>query len=162
MWTASNSFTRRAVQSARTSSIAAPSASPKVRSKSDHLSPPPPAVDPTRAPPTSRGSARLICTMRLRTRSRSSTVNMRYPAPYSFVYLARRTQSDSDRGGQENVGRKASIPLIQALGEAYSVFDAGFLRPIFTMRSEEHTSELQSLTNLVCRLLLEKKKTKKR
>src|SRR5262249_45751690 len=28
-------------------------------------------------------------------------------------------------------------------------------------RSEEHTSELQSLTNLVCRLLLEKKKHKK-
>src|SRR5438093_2040024 len=26
-------------------------------------------------------------------------------------------------------------------------------------RSEEHTSELQSLTNIVCRLLLEKKKT---
>src|SRR5437016_6563793 len=26
-------------------------------------------------------------------------------------------------------------------------------------RSEEHTSELQSLTNLVCRLLLEKKKS---
>src|SRR5262249_57277055 len=30
------------------------------------------------------------------------------------------------------------------------------------LRSEEHTSELQSLTNLVCRLLLEKKKTSKR
>src|SRR5437016_12057548 len=29
-------------------------------------------------------------------------------------------------------------------------------------RSEEHTSELQSLTNLVCRLLLEKKKNKKK
>src|SRR5437016_11363409 len=28
-------------------------------------------------------------------------------------------------------------------------------------RSEEHTSELQSLTNLVCRLLLEKKKQQK-
>src|SRR5437016_8089493 len=28
-------------------------------------------------------------------------------------------------------------------------------------RSEEHTSELQSLTNLVCRLLLEKKKKKR-
>src|SRR5437016_6665775 len=28
------------------------------------------------------------------------------------------------------------------------------------VRSEEHTSELQSLTNLVCRLLLEKKKQK--
>src|SRR5687767_15692796 len=30
------------------------------------------------------------------------------------------------------------------------------------MRSEEHTSELQSLAYLVCRLLLEKKKKKKR
>src|SRR5262249_62346652 len=30
------------------------------------------------------------------------------------------------------------------------------------VRSEEHTSELQSLTNLVCRLLLEKKKNSKR
>src|SRR5438046_4854067 len=29
------------------------------------------------------------------------------------------------------------------------------------IRSEEHTSELQSLTNLVCRLLLEKKKKNK-
>src|SRR5947209_11839684 len=33
--------------------------------------------------------------------------------------------------------------------------------PIFT-RSEEHTSELQSRQYLVCRLLLEKKKTKKK
>src|SRR5258706_5537046 len=32
---------------------------------------------------------------------------------------------------------------------------------IDVFRSEEHTSELQSLTNLVCRLLLEKKKKKK-
>src|SRR5437016_10917424 len=31
-------------------------------------------------------------------------------------------------------------------------------RVCFQNRSEEHTSELQSLTNLVCRLLLEKKK----
>src|SRR5438093_2851084 len=32
------------------------------------------------------------------------------------------------------------------------------LRERLGRRSEEHTSELQSLTNLVCRLLLEKKK----
>src|SRR5437016_11960794 len=32
------------------------------------------------------------------------------------------------------------------------------LRTTLKARSEEHTSELQSLTNLVCRLLLEKKK----
>src|SRR2546425_6122543 len=31
---------------------------------------------------------------------------------------------------------------------------------LFVRRSEEHTSELQSLAYLVCRLLLEKKKTK--
>src|SRR2546425_8398634 len=32
----------------------------------------------------------------------------------------------------------------------------------FSLRSEEHTSELQSLAYLVCRLLLEKKKKKKK
>src|SRR5690606_40735036 len=31
--------------------------------------------------------------------------------------------------------------------------------PVEELRSEEHTSELQSRENLVCRLLLEKKKT---
>src|SRR5258706_1132593 len=35
-----------------------------------------------------------------------------------------------------------------------------FLQEGAQIRSEEHTSELQSLTNLVCRLLLEKKKKK--
>src|SRR5437016_8431835 len=33
-------------------------------------------------------------------------------------------------------------------------------KKVLSVRSEEHTSELQSLTNLVCRLLLEKKKNK--
>src|SRR5262249_57892351 len=37
------------------------------------------------------------------------------------------------------------------------------LQAVYTeLRSEEHTSELQSLTNLVCRLLLEKKKLEAR
>src|SRR5438046_3608825 len=35
------------------------------------------------------------------------------------------------------------------------------IRRVAVWRSEEHTSELQSLTNLVCRLLLEKKKKTK-
>src|SRR5256885_4615827 len=34
-------------------------------------------------------------------------------------------------------------------------------KTLSTVRSEEHTSELQSPCNLVCRLLLEKKKKKK-
>src|SRR2546430_8122526 len=37
---------------------------------------------------------------------------------------------------------------------------AGHLRQLRSERSEEHTSELQSQSNLVCRLLLEKKKKK--
>src|SRR5206468_12930344 len=37
--------------------------------------------------------------------------------------------------------------------------DAGVERPV---RSEEHTSELQSRSDLVCRLLLEKKKKKQK
>src|SRR2546427_8481796 len=36
--------------------------------------------------------------------------------------------------------------------------DKAYINPMFGMRSEEHTSELQSQSNLVCRLLLEKKK----
>src|SRR2546430_7776976 len=39
-------------------------------------------------------------------------------------------------------------------------YDYGMKRNI--VRSEEHTSELQSQSNLVCRLLLEKKKKKKK
>src|SRR2546430_8464212 len=35
---------------------------------------------------------------------------------------------------------------------------AGISQPYVFRRSEEHTSELQSQSNLVCRLLLEKKK----
>src|SRR5438270_2607005 len=40
--------------------------------------------------------------------------------------------------------------------------DQADIRVITPDRSEEHTSELQSQSNLVCRLLLEKKKKKKK
>src|SRR5258706_1636619 len=43
------------------------------------------------------------------------------------------------------------------IGLAFFVENEDHLKK-FAKRSEEHTSELQSLTNLVCRLLLEKKK----
>src|SRR2546430_1984673 len=39
-------------------------------------------------------------------------------------------------------------------------FDKSKKYPSIVVRSEEHTSELQSQSNLVCRLLLEKKKNK--
>src|SRR5437016_7917685 len=53
------------------------------------------------------------------------------------------------RNGTYSPSKRAALPPRMA---ARSSTDSGRLR-----RSEEHTSELQSLTNLVCRLLLEKK-----
>src|SRR2546427_9269558 len=44
--------------------------------------------------------------------------------------------------------------------EAHHDERAPRVRPLPFHRSEEHTSELQSQSNLVCRLLLEKKKKK--
>src|SRR2546430_3116344 len=42
--------------------------------------------------------------------------------------------------------------------DTFSEFAPLFLASALACRSEEHTSELQSQSNLVCRLLLEKKK----
>src|SRR5438046_10301668 len=62
--------------------------------------------------------------------------------PYTTLFRSRRRALFTRaRGGATRVGLRAG-------GWA-------------STRSEEHTSELQSLTNLVCRLLLEKKKKKK-
>src|SRR2546430_7364160 len=44
--------------------------------------------------------------------------------------------------------------------EEWRYADLDALQPVWEQRSEEHTSELQSQSNLVCRLLLEKKKIK--
>src|SRR5690606_42043373 len=49
-----------------------------------------------------------------------------------------------------------------AIGEIYAAIEAHRLSLLFVNRSEEHTSELQSRENLVCRLLLEKKKKRGR
>src|SRR2546430_5846666 len=43
-------------------------------------------------------------------------------------------------------------------GPASTIRSSGGYSPPTSHRSEEHTSELQSQSNLVCRLLLEKKK----
>src|SRR5688572_31867719 len=55
------------------------------------------------------------------------------------------------------------LRVASVLGEQFRDDDVGVLlgadgRDVESLRSEEHTSELQSQSNLVCRLLLEKKK----
>src|SRR2546430_13574496 len=47
-----------------------------------------------------------------------------------------------------------------ATGEVLREFDCATGPEVLAARSEEHTSELQSQSNLVCRLLLEKKNDK--
>src|SRR5438046_3525487 len=54
-------------------------------------------------------------------------------------------------------GAMVATPLPRGAGVLTSLVRADGL---LVVRSEEHTSELQSLTNLVCRLLLEKTKKK--
>src|SRR2546426_1719395 len=57
---------------------------------------------------------------------------------------------EAERAGRER----------EALDPAEAVFTPGHRGRPVDDRSEEHTSELQSPCNLVCRLLLEKKKNK--
>ena len=56
------------------------------------------------------------------------------------------------KSGRSPEGAKAAMSHTGALMGSDKIYDA-----VIKQRSEEHTSELQSLVNLVCRLLLEKK-----
>src|SRR2546430_16880824 len=65
--------------------------------------------------------------------------------PYTTLF-----RSASDRGAAPIPGERSSLPGSPA--------PAGTRDRCAEFRSEEHTSELQSQSNIVCRLLLEKKK----
>src|SRR5690242_20976498 len=60
----------------------------------------------------------------------------------------------------EELGRPGDAPVLRAADElAHHLLERELeARRLEPVRSEEHTSELQSHVNLVCRLLLEKKK----
>src|SRR2546427_5292953 len=71
--------------------------------------------------------------------------------PYTTLFRSSRFAS-----GPSNMNGRATGPTIKRGGPPASTTN----RPSAGFRSEEHTSELQSQSNLVCRLLLEKKKKK--
>src|SRR2546430_5335744 len=50
------------------------------------------------------------------------------------------------------------VPVLSDVHQVSEVAPAAEVLDVLQIRSEEHTSELQSQSNLVCRLLLEKKK----
>src|SRR2546427_5399802 len=62
---------------------------------------------------------------------------------------------------EELVWHPQSGKLTTHAPSTYKIPTANDCPPVFNVRSEEHTSELQSQSNLVCRLLLEKKKKNK-
>src|SRR5438046_4860611 len=75
---------------------------------------------------------------------------------FPYTTLFRSTAYWNSKGRLERCGNR--IPLYLPLFQESLL--GVFSRVRLFQRSEEHTSELQSLTNLVCRLLLEKKKKK--
>src|SRR5437016_12063456 len=62
--------------------------------------------------------------------------------------------TESSWSGSRSCGTLGGRPCSSSSGDRHRLASQG----VSALRSEEHTSELQSLTNLVCRLLLEKKK----
>src|SRR2546426_6431915 len=78
--------------------------------------------------------------------------------PYTTLFRSVRGRAPQDRlgqGPQARLARAGSRPERQAM-KALICREYGPIERL--KRSEEHTSELQSPCNLVCRLLLEKKK----
>src|SRR2546427_7897446 len=69
-------------------------------------------------------------------------------------------QDGLDAGQQLADGKRFGDVIVGAELEADDLVDLLAARGQHDHRSEEHTSELQSQSNLVCRLLLEKKKKK--
>src|SRR3989442_9652972 len=74
--------------------------------------------------------------------------------PYTTLFRSRLVERD-DAG---DLDRIAELPLEAPLVGPGHGAAAGEQAPGVVIRSEEHTSELQSRPHLVCRLLLEKKK----
>src|SRR5437016_8102396 len=76
---------------------------------------------------------------------------------FPYTTLFRSVVMGADRRLARVPGRRPGISI--NAGQAGQSRDRPHVADGEQARSEEHTSELQSLTNLVCRLLLGKKKT---
>src|SRR2546430_5625163 len=77
--------------------------------------------------------------------------------PYTTLFRSRRFVADSPELHQSTTRRRKQFFNRQDVCAVESVRRSCSQTQL--CRSEEHTSELQSQSNLVCRLLLEKKKT---
>src|SRR2546426_2134800 len=82
--------------------------------------------------------------------------------PYTTLFRSRAPRSDRGRRGRRSAGPRGAAAGRSRLGlDGIGERRVPVRRDLDAeARSEEHTSELQSPCNLVCRLLLEKKKKK--
>src|SRR2546430_3754676 len=78
-----------------------------------------------------------------------------------FFFLMIRRPPRSTLFPYTTLFRSAVVSTPRGRGVADTRGARHWIRSFQPARSEEHTSELQSQSNLVCRLLLEKKKNKK-
>src|SRR5260370_25900629 len=78
--------------------------------------------------------------------------------PYTTLFRSLLIYSTSQPGPPIKLLVNANQPLRLFTGAAFPLSIIGLDAQGNPVRSEEHTSELQSHLNLVCRLLLEKKK----
>src|SRR2546430_8875149 len=80
--------------------------------------------------------------------------------PYTTLFRSIFEERSSGCGHPDEIqnGRTPGTGWIDSANRGVGSRRPGFLD--FRRRSEEHTSELQSQSNLVCRLLLEKKNTR--
>src|SRR2546430_11485316 len=76
-----------------------------------------------------------------------------------FFFLMIRRPPRSTLFPYTTLFRSRDVRATYAIFGALVAFPTYYALAGLALRSEEHTSELQSQSNLVCRLLLEKKKT---
>src|SRR5688572_32327808 len=119
-----------------------------------------------RSPALRKSSMGDVCAMRVFTRK---LLPCRQIESYSVIHLGERkvflnpsgtgiwNLIDGEKTTDEialDVAQQLNAPAEKVAGKVTTFLES--------LRSEEHTSELQSQSNLVCRLLLEKKKKKKK
>src|SRR5262249_62091295 len=109
--------------------------------------PPPPPRPTTPRPPPHAPS--------FPTRRSSDLISAGEPLNPEVIDAWKRATGLTIREGYGQTETVAIVGMFQCL----PFKPGGALPGVDDFRSEEHTSELQSLTNLVCRLLLEKKQT---
>src|SRR5690606_41644368 len=118
-----------------------------------------PPVSPHVTASTSSGPATMVNTMsRPANSAGESTTLAPFSAKGSALERVRFHTHRSTPASRRRLARANPILPVPTHPTLWGNFSSVISTSLLSLRSEEHTSELQSRENLVCRLLLEKKK----